>query len=113
MKKNVTPKRYQKNRKEESTTVKMVAEQTFDFLERQLLQATEVKAALGMSDTSSGEYWCGCWEDSCSPLRDFLGSNCLLVFWCSFARVGLFGSFMGLELVWMLKATKRVTQSFW
>lgn len=49
--------------------------QTFDFLPRQLLHATDVKAVRGASGTSSGVY-CG----SCPVLGDFLGSSCRLDF---------------------------------
>lgn len=44
-----------KERKKIDTTVKIVAEQTFDFLRRQLLHATDVRDALGISEMSSGE----------------------------------------------------------
>jgi hypothetical protein len=45
-----------KREKKKEETVKVVAGQTFDFLRRQLLHATAVKAALGRSEMSSGEY---------------------------------------------------------
>lgn len=42
-------------KKKIDTTVKIVVEQTFDFLRRQLLHATDVRAALGISEISSGK----------------------------------------------------------